>query len=453
MRLRSLRLFGFKTFAEQTTLLFEPGITGIVGPNGSGKSNVVDAIRWVLGEQSAKSLRSTKIEDVIFAGNDRRRPLGMTEVTLTFANDDGAMKVDAIEVQITRRAYRAGESGEYFINRQQVRLRDVVDVLMGTGLGPGSYAIVSQGEIDAILSARPTERRGLFEETAGVNRFIARKNESLRRLERTEQNAIRLNDLLAEIAARIPELETQERRAKRYRRVSARVRDLEILSYLRASASRREERDRLAVDGERLDVARVAAAARAATADAEGGALRGRAIAHEQRLERLRDDAIRGRARDLAEARVADRRERAGVAPRRSNDSRWRSSTTESAPSTERSRCARRSPSSKLRSRPWRGELEDERGGGTRGARRRGRRLRAEAWTGVYAELRDVASAAAAARRRRGATARAVCAPSSTERDRLEAESCAVFAARSSSADEPRASGRARAGGGGRLQR
>ena len=174
MRLKSLKVFGFKTFAEATTLEFIPGITAVVGPNGSGKSNLVDAIRWVLGEQSSRSLRSQKMEDVIFAGNTSRKPLGMAEVTLTFDNDDRALALDFAQVQITRRAYRAGES-EYFINRNHVRLRDVHELLMGTGLGPGSYAIVSQGQIDAILSSKPTERRALFEETAGIGKFLARK--------------------------------------------------------------------------------------------------------------------------------------------------------------------------------------------------------------------------------------------------------------------------------------
>ena len=165
----------------------------------------------------------------------------MTEVSLTFANDDGKLQVDANEVEITRRAYRAGES-EFFVNRRSVRLRDVLELLMGTGLGPGSYAIVSQGQIDAILAAKPSDRRGVFEETAGINKFLARKNESLRRLEQTEQNGIRTSDLLREIEARIPELETQARRARRYRKASARARDLEVLAYLRATAARREER-------------------------------------------------------------------------------------------------------------------------------------------------------------------------------------------------------------------
>ena len=295
MKLTSLRVFGFKTFAEQTGLAFEPGITALVGPNGSGKSNLVDAIRWVLGEQSSKSLRGANREDVIFAGNERRKPLGMAEVAITFANDDGALRIDAREVQITRRAYRAGES-EFFINRQSVRLRDVIELLMGTGLGPGSYAIVSQGQIDAILAAKPSERRSLFEETAGINRFLARKNESLRRLEQTEQNGIRTSDLLSELAARAPELETQARRARRYRKASARARDLEILAYLRAGASRREERTRLEADLERHDTERGIAATKAATALADLAALRTELDARERALDDLRGEIAAARA-------------------------------------------------------------------------------------------------------------------------------------------------------------
>ncbi len=299
MKLRELRLFGFKTFAEQTALSFESGITAVVGPNGSGKSNLVDAIRWVLGEQSSKSLRTGKTEDVIFIGNDRRKPLGMAEVAISFDNSDGALRIDALEVQITRRAYRAGES-EFFINRQAVRLRDIIDLLMGTGLGPGSYSMVSQGQIDAILSSKPTERRSLFEETSGISKFLARKAESLRRLEQTEINGIRINDLLIEIRARIPELETQARRARRFRRASARLRDLEILSYLRASASRRAERERLQADLERLEAERGAAAGKAAAIEAELSALRGRLLELERRLDGLHAESQQTRS-ELAE--------------------------------------------------------------------------------------------------------------------------------------------------------
>jgi len=290
MRLKSLKVFGFKTFAESTTLEFTSGITAVVGPNGSGKSNLVDAIRWVLGEQSTRSLRSQRMEDVIFAGNTSRKPLGMTEVSLTFDNSDRTLPLDFAEVQITRRAYRAGES-EFFINRSAVRLRDVIELLMGTGLGPGSYAIVSQGQIDAILSSKPTERRALFEETAGIGKFLARKAESMRRLDATEQNAIRVNDLIAELERRVPELDTQVRRAKRYRRVTARVRDLEILSFLRASSSRREERERVFADAARNEAVQAAAAARAATLGAEAETLRSKLYTLELEREERRVEA------------------------------------------------------------------------------------------------------------------------------------------------------------------
>ena len=290
MKLKKIKAFGFKTFAEATALDFSSGINAIVGPNGSGKSNMVDAFRWVLGEMSSKSLRSGKLEDVIFAGTDKRKPLGLAEVSLTFDNEDRRLPTDFSEVEITRRAYRAGDS-EYFINRTQVRLRDIVELLMGTGLGPGSYAIVSQGQIDSILTSKPTERRALFEETAGINKFLARKHESMRRLEQTETNAIRISDLIAEIERRIPELDTQVRRAKRYRKVSARVRDLEILSYMRASASRRTEREALRGELERQEDVRGAAAAKVAQLGANLAELRTRAYQQELHLEEIRGAA------------------------------------------------------------------------------------------------------------------------------------------------------------------
>ena len=295
MHLKRIKAFGFKTFAEATALDFASGITAIVGPNGSGKSNMVDAFRWVLGETSNRSLRSGKLEDVIFAGNDKRKPLGMAEVSLTFDNTSGKLPIEFSEVEITRRAYRAGES-EYFINRNQVRLRDIVELLMGTGLGPGSYSIVSQGQIDSILTSKPTERRALFEETAGINKFLARKHESMRRLEQTENNAIRINDLISELERRIPELDTQVRRAKRYRKVSSRVRDLEILSYMRASASRRSERETLRSELEKQEDVRGAAAAKVAQLGANLAELRTRAYQQELQLEEIRGQAQSKRA-------------------------------------------------------------------------------------------------------------------------------------------------------------
>jgi chromosome segregation protein len=290
MKLKRIRSFGFKTFAEPTTLEFGGGITAVVGPNGSGKSNLVDAFRWVLGETSTKSIRSGRLEDVIFAGNETRKPLGLAEVAVLFDNSDGRLPIEFNEVEITRRAYRAGES-EFFINRTQVRLRDVLDLLMGTGLGPGSYAIVSQGQIDAILTSKPTERRALFEETAGVSKFLARKHESMRRLEQTDQNAIRISDLIAELERRLPELDTAVRRAKRYRRVSARSRDLEILSYLRASASRRAERVSLRSELTKNEELRSAASAKVASLGAQLANLRTQVYRGELQLEELRSQA------------------------------------------------------------------------------------------------------------------------------------------------------------------
>jgi chromosome segregation protein len=303
VRLKQLRVFGFKTFAEPLKLDFEPGITAIVGPNGSGKSNLVDAIRWALGEQSTKQLRSNRTDDVIFAGNTKRKPLGMAEVSLVFDNEDRHLPVDFNEVEISRRAYRAGEI-EYYLNRSHVRLRDVMDVLMGSGLGPGSYSIVSQGHIDEILSSKPTERRALFEETAGIARFLARKNEALRRLEHTEVNAIRISDLIAELERRIPELDTQVRRAKRFRRVSTRVRDLELLSYMRASKSRREERDSVRNGLGKLDERQAGAAARAAALAADLTTLRTSLYRHELALEEQRVAAQEARAK-LADLQTA----------------------------------------------------------------------------------------------------------------------------------------------------
>jgi len=298
VKLRRIRAFGFKTFAEPTALDFGDGVTAIVGPNGSGKSNLVDAFRWGLGETSSKSLRGRALEDVIFSGNEARKPLGLAEVTVAFDNSDRTLPIEFSEVEITRRAYRVGES-EYFINRTQVRLRDIVDLLMGTGLGPGSYAIVSQGQIDAILTSKPVERRALFEETAGIGKFLSRKNESLRRLERTEQNAIRISDLISELERRIPELETQMRRARRFRRVSTRVRDLEILGYLRASTTRRAESETLRAEITKNEEHRSSAAAKAAALGGEVAKVRTQLYRGELSLEELRSQA-QGKRAELA---------------------------------------------------------------------------------------------------------------------------------------------------------
>src|SRR5438552_8070638 len=181
--LKRLELVGFKSFADKTQFDFDAGITAIVGPNGSGKSNIVDAVRWILGEQSAKSLRGQEMADVIFNGSASRRSLGLAEVTMTLDNVPRRVAVDSDEVQITRRVYRSGE-GEYLINNQPSRLKDIKDLFLGSGAGADAYCIIEQGRVDVLLQASTKERRTIFEEAAGISRFRARKTETLRKLDR-----------------------------------------------------------------------------------------------------------------------------------------------------------------------------------------------------------------------------------------------------------------------------
>src|SRR5436189_1715011 len=195
--LKRLELVGFKSFAEKTAFDFPPGVTGVVGPNGSGKSNVVDAVRWVLGEQSARSLRGGEMTDVIFNGSASRRSLGLAEVTMTFDNRRRALATDAEEVQITRRVYRSGE-GEYLINNHLCRLKDIKDLFLGSGAGTDAYCIIEQGRVEMLLQGSPKERRVVFEEAAGISRFKARKTESLRKLERYTANMEQVRLILDE---------------------------------------------------------------------------------------------------------------------------------------------------------------------------------------------------------------------------------------------------------------
>ncbi|MDQ6682401.1 MAG: AAA family ATPase, partial [Chloroflexota bacterium] len=207
-RLRELRLHGFKTFADPTRFVFEPGINAVIGPNGSGKSNMADAVRWVLGEQSNRSLRTRRGDDVIFTGSQQRRPQGMAEAILTLDNFDGWLPIEFGEVSIGRRAYRSGES-EYLINGAPARLREVVDLLAGGRLGANELVVVGQGTVDAALSLRPEERRQLFEEAAGVKSLQVRKNEALARLGRARDNLTRASDLIAELRPRARRLGLQ----------------------------------------------------------------------------------------------------------------------------------------------------------------------------------------------------------------------------------------------------
>src|SRR5215216_5010946 len=200
--LKRLELVGFKSFADRTWFSFAPGLTAVVGPNGSGKSNVVDAVKWILGEQSAKSLRGGEMADVIFNGSSSRRALGVAEVTLTLDNADQKLNTDAAEVSVTRRVHRDG-TGEYLINGQQSRLKDVRELFLGSGAGSTAYCIIEQGRVDALLQASPRDRRAIFEEAAGISRFKAKKLEALRRLERVEQNMLRLSDIVEEVENRL----------------------------------------------------------------------------------------------------------------------------------------------------------------------------------------------------------------------------------------------------------
>ncbi len=214
--LKALELVGFKSFADRTRFEFPPGITAVVGPNGSGKSNVVDAIKWVLGEQSVKSLRGREMADVIFNGSGSRRPMNAAEITLTLDNSRRLLAIDAPEVHITRRVYRSGES-EYLVNRQPTRLRDIRDLLAGTGMGTQAYSVIEQGKVDLLLQSSPKERRMIFEEAAGISRFKARKIEALRRLERVEQNLLRLSDIVDEVDSRLRSVKLQASKARRYK--------------------------------------------------------------------------------------------------------------------------------------------------------------------------------------------------------------------------------------------
>ena len=232
MYLKALEIQGFKSFPEKTVLNFGEDITAIVGPNGSGKSNVSDAIRWVMGEQSSKSLRGAKMEDVIFGGTEKRSQMGFAQVTLVLDNTEHIFpRMEESEVAVTRRYYRSGES-EYYINKQSVRLRDVNELFMDTGMGREGYSIVGQGKIDEILSVKSADRREIFEEAAGISKFRHRKEETERKLERTEENLVRINDKIAELELQVGPLRSQAEKAKKYLILRDELRTLEISVWL-----------------------------------------------------------------------------------------------------------------------------------------------------------------------------------------------------------------------------
>ncbi len=292
--LKRLELIGFKSFADRTRFDFAPGVTAVVGPNGSGKSNVVDAVRWLLGEQSAKSLRGGEMTDVIFNGSSTRKSLGLAEVTMTFDNADRLLPLDADDVQVTRRVYRDGQ-GEYLINGQESRLKDIKELFLGTGAGHGAYSVIEQGRVDALLSATTKDRRQIFEEAAGISRFKAKKVETLRSLERTEQHLVRVGDTLQELDKRLRTLRLQAAKAQRYQQYTARLKDLRVTAGL---ADYRSLSTALAAEEA------VLAALRAELADATA-----KAEAGEEQLRKLdwdasrTEDALRHQEAKLADAR------------------------------------------------------------------------------------------------------------------------------------------------------
>ena len=246
MYLKSLELQGFKSFPDKTLIRFGDDITAIVGPNGSGKSNISDAILWVMGEQSSKTLRGAKMEDVIFGGTQKRTAVGFAEATLTLDNSDRALAYDADEVMVTRRYYRSGDS-EYYINKQSARLRDINEMFMDTGLGREGYSNIGQGRIDEILSLKSGDRREIFEEAAGISKYRHRKEETERKLAATEDNLLRIGDKVSELELQLEPLKQQSEKAKKYLELKDELKGVEVavwldtLDRLSAAAKKAEE--------------------------------------------------------------------------------------------------------------------------------------------------------------------------------------------------------------------
>src|SRR5438477_3007957 len=243
MRLEAITLHGFKSFAEKTVIKIMPGITGIVGPNGCGKSNCGEAVRWALGEQSAKALRGQRMEDLIFQGTGTRKALGLAEVELMFSND-GSLSVPWSEIGVARRLYRTGES-EYLLNKQPTRLRDILDLFAGTGANPRAYSVMDQDKLNHVLTAKPHERRVFIEEAAGIARYKQQRNETQGKLEATRQNLVRVRDVMDEVKRQLGSLERQARKAQQYKTLQNEKRELALVLLAADWATLTSEAERL----------------------------------------------------------------------------------------------------------------------------------------------------------------------------------------------------------------
>lgn len=322
MQLTKISLFGFKSFADKVDLSFEPGITAIVGPNGCGKSNISDAVRWSLGEQSAKLLRGDRMDDFIFAGNARRKPLGLAEVSLTLARNGGGLPTDYEEVNVCRRLYRSGES-EYLLNKIPCRLRDIQDLFIDTGLAGEPYALIEQGSIGSVVNARPADRRVLIEEAAGIMKYKTKKRAALNKLEATEQNLLRIRDVVAEVERQRNSLKRQANKAERYRELDRRATELKLYLKFREHATLWEELRAILARLEPLqqDLTGVRAGISASEADLETRRLKD--LEQEQALSDAQEAlyALRGQIdRDEAELRNLTQQIEAAGARRAENE-------------------------------------------------------------------------------------------------------------------------------------
>ena len=306
MYLKALEIQGFKSFPDKTVLNFGEDITAIVGPNGSGKSNISDAIRWVMGEQNSRQLRGAKMEDVIFGGTEKRNQMGFAQVTLVIDNTEHIFPTrEEAEVAVTRRYYRSGES-EYYINKQSVRLKDVNELFMDTGMGREGYSIIGQGKIDEILSVKSGERREIFEEAAGISKYRHRKEESERKLERTEENLVRINDKIAELELQVEPLRAQAETAKKYLVLRDELRVLEISVWLEQLQNLRTAKLKL-----ESDTAQAKEACDQAQAALDEAYAQGERFTEEMRQNDVAADALRGQ---VTEAESAAGEESAAIA-------------------------------------------------------------------------------------------------------------------------------------------